>query len=347
MRRVKIVLFGSIIIIFLIGMLFSQPSNPPIPPEQQLLPIPGQPGMGMPLSPEKFSTIEEWMNKKSELENGIKESDKLDKEINKLITGLNEKKKDISTVSGELDRLVKRRGIADLSTELHRLIMRSDELSRMQGMMVQRLLISIPDVSNQLEKKREDIKSKLEELKNQPQGESIQTYKKQSKEIENQLQILKDFENKYKENLKLFDETLGPAQPYMAMGTAGPLLPGISEDETLLSKESLLNFDEEFKAKFNELPPARRVILWRLIKRIEKLDRENQFLLERANRNGEELKQIKELIKLGIDSKGMIPGMGQGMGPGMGPNFRGEMHRKKDERMTEPPVSEDSSTKRP
>lgn len=188
-------------------------------------------------------------------------------------------------------------------------------------------------------RKREGIKNKLEELKNQPQSESILTYKKQSKEIENQLQILKDFENKYKENLKFFDETSVPAQPYMARGTAGPLLPGISEDETLMSKESLVNFDEEFKTKFNKLPPARRVILWRLIKRIEKLDRENQFLLERAKRNGEELRQIKELIKFGIDSKGM--------GPGMGPNFRGEMHRNKDEKMTEPPVSEDSTMKQP
>jgi len=339
MRRVKIVLFGSIIIIFLIGLLFSQPPNPPIPPEQTVPPIPGQPGMGMTLPPEKFSTIEEWMNKKSELENKTKESNELDKEINKLITGLNEKKQEMTTISGELDRVIKRREIAELSKELHRLIMHSDELSRMQRMMVQRLLVSIPDVSNKLEKKKEDIKKILDELKNQPQSESMKTYKKQSEEIENQLQILKDFEKKYKEDLKLFDETLGNMQPYMAMGTEGLFLPPTSEDETLMSKESLLNFDEELKAKFNELPPARRLILWRLIKRLEKLDRENQFLLERAKRNGEELKQIKELIKFGIDSKRM--------GPGMGPNFGGEMHHKQDEKMTEPTVSEDSTPKKP
>lgn len=307
MKVIRVALFGSLLIIFFIGILVSQPPQKPMFPEEPTKPP----------SLEKILTIEEWLNNKSELEKSIEESDEIGKEVNQLIVKLSEKKQEISKISQELDKLIKRREIAELSRELHKSIMRSEDLLRRTRMLGQGLLSSIAEISNTLEKTKEQVQIKLDEAKKQGKEESVQSYEKELKKIEEQLSTLKEFEKKYKEEFKLLDEKLENQPPFLSEGM---------EEESFMSKEPPLISDEELRVKFNELPPGKKLILWRLMKRIERLERENQFLIEKAQQNAEEIRKISESLKLGIDSEKEIPSNE--------PEPRGQMHRK---RMMESP----------
>jgi len=306
MRRTKIVLFGSLLIIFFIGILVSQPPQKPMLPESP----PKLPSI------EKILTIEEWLNNKSELEKSIEESNEIGKEVNQLIVKLSEKKQEISKISKELDKLIKRREIAELSRELHKSIMRSEDLFRRTRMLGQGLLSSIPEISNNLEGTKEQVQIKLDEAKKQGKEESVQSSEKELKKIEEQLSTLKEFEKKYKEEFKLLDEKLENLPPFLPEGM---------EEESLMSQEPPLISDEELRVKFNELPPGKKLILWRLMKRIERLERENRFLIEKAQQNAEEIRRINESLKLGIDTESEMPSNE--------PKPRGRMHQQKGGRM--------------
>ncbi len=283
----KVVLFGSLFIVFLTGILFPQRQKEPV-------------------LDEKFFKVEEWLNSKKELENCREEISGLDKEINNLVDELNKKKREFSELTSELDKIIKRREISELSTELHRMIKHSDDLVRRQAMLLNELLKSIPEILNELEQEKQIAEKTLDE-----------TQKEKLNQIEEYLETLKKFETEHKDEALKYGEEL--ELPYL------PDSPEFVDED--LPDDSILKeyYSEElFQEKIEDLTPQQKLFFWRLVIRLKKLERENRFLLNRAQKNAEELKEIKDLIKLGKDFESMQPRKRPGMRGRMMPGMRGE-----------------------